>query len=268
MQEIYIFFVGIFTGLMGTLLGLGGGIFNVPILMFILKMNAHEAIALSLIGIVAKSIFTTSINFKSNFANFPLGLTLIPAAVIGSTIGGRIGLTSSEFVLTIIFALSLLVASVMVFLKRKEMPIEYREGHILNGISMEQGGSTCYTPINIMYGAIISLFAGFFGAMIGVGGGSVLVPVMKVINRIPMKAATSTSVFIMGFSSMLPSFLYYQKGILVPEQALFIIIGSCIGAGIGAKLLYIVNDKHIAKVFSVVLVFIAIIMIYKAFTTI
>lgn len=264
MLDIYILLVGILSGILGTLLGLGGGTFTIPILIFILKFDIHIAISLSLISIIAKSVLSSAINIKESYVNIPLGLMLTPSAIIGSTIGGRIGLVSSEMFLSLIFACTLLLTSGLVYLKRNPN-LFYTPNHYLSYQYYDENNLIEYTPKRLTLGVIICSLGGFLGGAAGLGGGGILVPVMKVINGIPMKAATATSIFIMGFASIPPTLLYYTKGILPPKYAIFIIMGSFIGAIIGNQLTKKIKDKYIAKIFSATLILIAISMFIKAF---
>lgn len=264
MQEIFILITGLFSGIIGTILGLGGGVFTVPILVLIMNMNIHQAISLSLVAIVAKSIFSSTTNLSRNYINVSLGILLIFPAVIGSSIGGRVGGQSSELFISIFFAGILLLASCLVYFNRKTSPIHYTEGHFLSTKYEEKGKIISYTPVHYLWAMGTASVAGFLGAMVGGGVGSILVPIMRLINKVPIKAAASTSVFITGFSVMAPTFFYYKKGVLIPEHAIAIIIGSYFGAMLGTRILTHIKDKHISKFFSVTLILIAMLMLYKA----
>lgn len=264
MIDIIIMLVGIFSGILGTLLGLGGGTFTLPILIFILKFDIHTAISLSLVGIITKSILSTAINIKANYINLPLGLILTPTAIVGSTIGGRLGLNSSSRVLSLTFAITLLSAALLIYIYRKPKSVYYKEKKF-NGQYIDKNSVVKYTPVLLICGIITSTVGGFLGGIVGIGGGGILVPIMRIINRIPMKAAATTSLFIMGFSAIPPALLYYSKNVLNPRYAIFIIIGSFIGAILGNVIIKKLNDKFISKMFSMVLLIIACSMIFNAF---
>lgn len=265
MFEIMILLIGMFSGALGTLLGLGGGGFAIPLLVFILHMDIHQAISLSLISVVAKSIFSTALSFKKNFVNIPLGLLLTAPALIGSAIGGSLGLVSSELLLSILFSGAMIFSGFLVFIHRNNAHIYYNPDDFLSGSYKERNILIQYTPIKTRLAMLVSSIAGFFGGIIGIGGGGILVPIMRVVNGIPIKAAASTSTFIMGFSSMIPAFLYYQKGVLVPSHGVFIIVGMFFGAIIGNGLLSKIKEQSISKIFFIALMLTALSMIVKLF---
>lgn len=263
MLSISLLLVGVFSGTLGTILGLGGGIFTLPILTLLLKLDFHTAISMSLAGIIAKSILSTAINIKNQLINVPLGLLLTPTAVIGSTIGGRLGLVSSDELLGISFSLVLVSMAILVYTRRHSNNIYYNPNGILNGTYKDQKAIVNYTPVRITWGIVICTIGGFLGGALGIGGGGLLVTAMKVINKIPIKIATATSLFVMGISSFPPTLIYFSRGILNPRNTIFMIVGAFTGTILGNLISKMLKDKNISKIFAVVLVINACLMIFN-----
>jgi uncharacterized protein len=83
-------FIGVCTGLLSGLMGVGGGIIAVPAMVFLMKLDQHRAHGTSLAVIVVTAT-ASAINYgRSGNVNVPLALELVVGTVIGSFIGARV----------------------------------------------------------------------------------------------------------------------------------------------------------------------------------
>ena len=100
--------------------------------------------------------------------------------------------------------------------------------------------------------------------MLGLGGGSVLVPIMVFICRIPIKIAIATSSFIINFSTV-PALLVYIQSIKIDiSTAMLLITGSYIGTYTGKFTLSKIKHKQLSWLFILIHFIIATTMIYSA----
>ena len=118
---IYCFVLGLLIGLVTSTLGIGGGIFMVPLLPIIFKMTLHEAVATSLFTIFLVTLFNTFIFHRQKAVRWPVGLWLgVPASVVAffiPTIAVRLPEVAIQFVLVV----ALFAMSVVTYHKRRAL---------------------------------------------------------------------------------------------------------------------------------------------------
>ncbi len=184
------------AGTIGAMLGLGGGVFLVPFLALIFKLPMHQAIATSILAVIATSSAGAAMNVERQTVNIRLGMVLEIATVAGAILGGLTANFLSARVLSQIFAsLLLLVSFLMIWRTRlnKEMEVPVMGGAFPSTYKDESTGSTVnYSARRIPFTLLVSLIAGNLSGLLGVGGGIFKVPAMNVVSGIPMKAATAT----------------------------------------------------------------------------
>ncbi len=135
---LYLIIIGILAGLVGSIIGIGGGVLIVPALTLILKVPIKYALGTSIICVMVTSLSTSSRFLRKNLVNIPLGLTL----EIPTTIGGIIGSFSVAFlnnkILFIIFASFTAAAGIFVYVKnrlsllQKKFPVNLKDNNSNN----------------------------------------------------------------------------------------------------------------------------------------
>ncbi|HLE56420.1 MAG TPA: sulfite exporter TauE/SafE family protein, partial [Rhodothermia bacterium] len=100
---LLIAFGGIVTGILGALFGIGGGIFLIPYLVLLLGVPMHQAIATSIVAVIATSSAAASVNVGRGFTNLRLGVLLETATTTGALLGGLTANVLSESVLSRLF---------------------------------------------------------------------------------------------------------------------------------------------------------------------
>lgn len=115
------------------------------------------------------------------------------------------------------------------------------------------GDDISYEVQNVGKGGLACVFAGMMSSMTGVGGGAIKVPVMNLIIHISMKAASSTSSYMIGITAFSGAITYFFSGHLDLPFTGAVAIGAFIGALAGTYLAKKMNTKHLRRYFSVVL---------------
>jgi len=114
---IILIIIGIFTGMLAGMLGIGGGLIVIPALMLIMGFSQHEAQGTSLammlppIGIVAAYYY-----YKAGHVDIKVALILSAAFIVGSTFGSKIAIGLSESVLKKIFSVFLILVALKMLL--------------------------------------------------------------------------------------------------------------------------------------------------------
>ncbi len=265
---------GVFIGLLGSALGVGGGIFMVPFLVLALKLPIHQAVAASLVAIVAASSAVAAVNVERGLANIRLGITLEVTTVLGSIAGALISSRIPGGTVQLLFALTLFPVSVMMFLKGRrslkksafQTPAAAGAASSLDSAFFDQaaGVQTRYRVKNIRPASFLSFFAGSLSGLLGIGGGVVQVPVMNLLCGVPMKAAAATSNFIIGVSAAASACIYFREGLIPIELTALIVAGVLLGSFLGIYALYKVRSEKLQLVFSALTLLVAVKMLVKA----
>ena len=251
------------AGLIGSLFGLGGGIIVVPVLTILYGMPAAEAAAVSLVAIVAISSTSASSLIKERVTNVRIGLVIEVAAVSGAVVGAVIALHVESWVIALCFACVLIYSAIYMFL-RHERIIPYdpsSDGKNFVYHDSKTNNDVPYSVKNLGTGSVGFALAGITSALSGVGGGSIKIPVMNVHMHIPMKAATATSSYVIGITAFGGAAVFLLSGLLDIEAAAFVVVGAFVGSLMGLRLLPKFNAGALRRYFSVLLLFLASVML-------
>src|SRR5262245_11338415 len=99
--------MGAATGIVGAMLGIGGGVFLVPLLTLVLDVPIRAAIAASLICVIATASASSTVNLEKGLVNLRLGLALEVATTIGGLMGGLAASLLTARQLFFLFAITL-----------------------------------------------------------------------------------------------------------------------------------------------------------------
>ncbi|MBS0652165.1 MAG: sulfite exporter TauE/SafE family protein [Verrucomicrobia bacterium] len=244
--------IGVVSGIMAGLLGIGGGLITVPSLFFlfsILKFPQaylmHLAIETSLAAMIFNSLSSTRAHNKKKGVMWPLFKKTVPGLVLG----GIIGAIGAEFIsstsLEIIFGLFLCFIGFLFF--RRIQP-HFKEHSV---------------PQNPVF-SLIFMGIGAFAVILGLGGGLFSVPTLTAF-RIPQKSAIGTSAAITCLMTIIGTVAFLILGletVQIPQSIGFInlpafmIIGfvSVFFAPVGVKWAHELPDQILRRVFGIVLI--------------
>ncbi len=213
--------IGVISGILGGILGLGGGVFLVPALVILFHLPMRIAVGTSLVGVIATSTGVAAATSPDITPNTSLALRLEIATTLGA-IGGSVlaGILSSNL-LSVIFGLMVIGTGAYTMVKPEHPGAQ--EGAITGKYEVHNW------PLGLGMGTI----AGSLAGMLGVGGGFIKVPVMYTIMGVPIRVATVTSHFMVGITAAASVFVYYARGDIHPLVTAPAALGMFIGAGIG-----------------------------------
>ncbi|MDD2804825.1 MAG: sulfite exporter TauE/SafE family protein [Elusimicrobiales bacterium] len=263
---------GVFIGLLGSSLGVGGGIFMVPFLVLALNIPIHQAVAASLAAIVATSSAVAAVNVERGLANIRLGITLEVTTAVGSIVGALVANKLPGDLMQLLFALMLFPVSALMFLKGRKgaapaaLPAAGQKTAFDSAFfDPAAGAHTPYAVKNMAPASAVSFFAGSLSGLLGIGGGIVQVPLMNLLCGVPMKAAAATSNFIIGVSAAASAYVYFRKGLVPLELTAVIVAGVLGGSFFGIYVLYKVKSEKLQLVFSVLTLLVAVKMLARSF---
>ena len=239
---------------MGSLLGLGGGVFIVPMLTLIFGLPMQTAIATSLVCVIATSSGAANLYVKSGLANIRLGMVLELGTTCGAIVGGLLAGVFSHQLLSFIFSLLLLYAIISMLTKKEKTECENTDS--------SKTGVPEYKIENYPLGIIGSFFAGNVSGLLGVGGGVIKVPLMYLGMKIPLKVATATSNFMIGVTAAASCFIYYFRGDLNLIVSAITVSGVFLGAMVGCRTLPYIKTYYLKRVFVLVLLYLSVKMMF------
>lgn len=259
---VYLLLGGFVAGTFGALLGLGGGVLLIPFLFLVLGVPMHQAIATSIVAVIATSSAGAAINLQRRIVNMRLGMMLEIGTVCGAILGGITANYLSAGILAKLFASLLLLVAILMIQRANQQnsgKVIYKNGPLAGSFIDDASGKTIvYTVKKIPAILGISFVAGNVSGLLGVGGGIFKVPAMHILGGIPMKAATATSNFMIGVTAAASAFIYFAHGHLNPfvasAAALGVLAGSMTGIYISRK----IHSGVLTWLFALVLIGISI----------
>jgi uncharacterized membrane protein YfcA len=252
---LLMFLVAIVAGLVGSMVGVGGGILVVPALTIAFGVPIEFAIGASIISTIATSSGSASAYVRDRIANIRIGMFLEIASVLGSIFGVIATLyfvrSGLSWIVFIIFGLVLFFSAYNVVqnarIERRGVsmvntkPDRLAERLNLRGEYEDKSLQTrvIYVATRVPAGFAIIFIAGVLSGLLGVGGGVLKVLGMDTMMRLPFKVSTTTSNFMIGVTATASTGILYVSGyinvILAAPVALGVVVGSLAGAKILAR---------------------------------
>ena len=268
MYSILLFFISIFAGFLGALLGIGGGIIVVPFITLVLGVDIRYAIAASLIAIVATSSGAAASFLKDHLTNLRLAVLLEVGTVCGAIIGFLLAKNINSSSLFLLFAFFLIFSAVTMFRKkedhRSEVDHPWSQKLKLAGQYTEKNGKIVFYKVaKVPLGLLMMLAAGVLSALLGIGSGMFKVMAMDGAMKLPMKVSSATSNFMIGVTATASAGAYFLRGDIHPEIACPVSVGIIFGSWVGAYFMPKMPAETIRKIFVVVLLVTAVQMLVK-----
>ena len=259
------------AAILGSMLGLGGGVFLVPIITLFFGVDEKIAIGASAVAVVTNSVVGSSVHLRSRFTNLRLAMLSQVTMAIGALAGASFAVDADPDLLNGAFGAVLLYAAVSMALRRQAAPPEpaadavdrLRLGAVYRDPATDQ--VVRYVPRRVAPGLAVGGVAGVVSGLLGVGGGVVQVPAMNLLMRVPVKAAVGTSSFMVGITSVATAFVFYADGKIDPTVVVPAIIGVFLGGQLGSRLTRRLRAQNLVALFVVILLYLGGSLLLKAF---
>ena len=246
--------LGLVVGFLSGLFGVGGGFLLTPLLMMI-GIPPTVATASDANQIVAASSSGTFAHWRLGNVDFKMGTILIVGGVLGGTVGVQLikvlrATGNADFVIKITYVVMLGIIGIYMFQEslRNLRPQKIQEfglrsvkktwfARICETMPFQIHFSKSGVTMSICMPILLGIMVGVLSAVMGVGGGFIMVPVMVYMLRMPMHVVVGTSLFLVLFTCINVTFMqsYYNHTVDL-MLALFLLVGSTTGAQIGARI--------------------------------
>lgn len=243
--------LGGMVGLLSGMFGVGGGFLMTPLLIFI-GVPPAVAVGTEANQVVAASVSGALAHWRRGNVDVRMGLVLLAGGLVGSSLGVWLftflrGIGQIDLVIAVAYVVFLgiigclmVVESVRAWFRSRNPAAPRRKPHYHNWthglpLKMRFRRSKLYISSLLPFG--IGVFVGVLAAIMGVGGGFVMVPAMIYLLGMPTSVVVGTSLFQIVFVTANVTFLQAVNNQTVDiVLALLLIAGSVVGAQVGARL--------------------------------
>ena len=264
--------VGSIIGFIMGLVGVGGGFLLTPIMMF-LGIPSPVAVASVANQLVAPSISGVLSHWKKGNVDFKMGTVLLVGGVFGSSIGvilfnylAKIG--QLDLVIRASYVIFLSLIGSMMFAESMRLILRKRRGKVtrgklhqhtwLHGLPFKTRFRKSKLYISIILPILIGVLVGVLAAIMGIGGGFIIVPAMIYLLGMPTSLVVGTSLFQIIFVAANTTILQASQNQTVDiVLATLLLLGSVAGVQIGAKFTNVLKGEHLRLILSTMIILVS-----------
>ena len=248
---------GFFIGILASMTGVGGGVFIVPILTIFYAVVVNSATGTSLTTIIFTAIASTLNYARQKRIYYKTGLILVTTTAPGAYIGAWLATIMEEHLLGLVFGVFLILVATRTIISEIRKKTQNKGQPVKTDTELIHSGKT------IAIGVGLGFFGGVASGLLGIGGGTLIVPIMAIALGMPIHYATATSMFTMIFTSISAVTKYYQSNLINFPVALTLAAGSIVGAQVGAYTSKKLSGRNLTLIFGIILIIAGINMIIK-----
>jgi uncharacterized protein len=266
----WLFLISVAAGFIGAMSGMGGGVVLIPA-MTLLGIDIKQAIAISMVSVIATSSGAASAYVRDRITNLKVGMFLEMFTILGALGGAAITLATGQNILFIVFGLVLLVSWGAMFLERHAPwhPAAHQDRISrwleLEGSYYDQPSrqTISYRAVRAALGGPLMFGAGVIAGMLGIGAGALKVLIHDLVMGLPPKVSTTTSNLIIGVTALAGTSVYLAAGIIDVGLVAPVILGILLGAYLGTKVLIRLTNQAVRWFFLVVLLVLGVEMLVR-----
>ncbi|MFZ1700764.1 MAG: sulfite exporter TauE/SafE family protein [Pyrinomonadaceae bacterium] len=249
-----LFLIGlILSAVIGLSLGLiggGGSILTVPILVYLLGIDPHEAVAMSLAVVGATSVLGSFLHWRRDNVDLSTGALFGISGIVGALLGSPLTKLVSAQTLLLIFGVLMLAVAVSMIWKRKHSVAE-----------------TLHKP-HPMRGIIAGFLVGVLTGFLGVGGGFLIVPALVFFGGLDIKKAIGTSLFVIFLNCAAGLIGHLSRSPFDWRIAAGVTTLAVGGAVIGTLLSSRIAPRRLQSMFAVLILGVAVFLVVKNYSVI
>ena len=264
--------IGAFLGLIMGLVGVGGGFLLTPLMMF-LGIPPPVAVASVANQLVAPSVSGVLSHWKRSNVDFKMGTVLLLGGVVGSSIGvilfnflGKIG--QLDFVIKSSYVIFLTLIGTLMFSESLRLILRTRKGKVtrgklhqhnwLHGLPFKIRFRKSKLYISILLPILIGVIVGILAALMGIGGGFIIVPAMIYLLGMPTSLVVGTSLFQIIFVAANTTILQASQNQTVDiVLATILLLGSVIGVQLGSRFTNILRGEYLRLILSSIIILVS-----------
>jgi uncharacterized protein len=231
--------IGLAAGSFGGLIGLGGGLIMIPLMVGILKLGQRQAHGTSLVALVFTGL-SGAVSYALNGSiDLIAALCLASTAMLTARAGARYCHVLPEWKLKKYFGAFLIFCAILLVLKPY--------------ISISATVAPLYFQIGVFL--ITGIFTGFLSGMMGVGGGTIMVPAMVLLACFSQHLAQGTSLLVMVPVGSVGAFTHFRLGNVATGILFGLVPGIILGAFLGGHFAHFIPDTPLRLAFIAAITF-------------
>ncbi|NLI14383.1 sulfite exporter TauE/SafE family protein [Pelotomaculum propionicicum] len=232
------FFIGLAAGFFGGLFGLGGGVVMIPLMVGILKISQHKAHGTSLVALIFTGIVGTITYAFRGSVDIMASVLLASTAIFTSRAGARFAHALPEWKLKRYFGGFMILVTLMLLLKPYLTSID--------------GSLTGWVKVVVLL--FTGVFTGFLSGMMGVGGGTIMVPSMVLLVGLTQHTAQGSSLLAMIPAGGVGAYTHWRLGNVNAGILTGLIPGILVGTYLGGSFAYFLSEGVLRLLFAAMLI--------------
>ena len=242
--------LGGFVGVLSGMFGVGGGFLMTPLLFFI-GIPPAVAVATEANQIVASSFSGALAHLKRRTVDLKMGVVLLAGGLAGAALGVQIfnalkAIGQVELLVRLCYVAFLGTIGGLMFVEslkairrsRTGRPAQRsRKSQLVNALPFKVKFRTSGIYISVIPPVAVGILVGVLAAIMGVGGGFIMVPAMIYVLGMPTKVVVGTSLFqimfVTGFTTLLHATTNYTVDVVL---AVLLLVGGVVGAQVGTRI--------------------------------
>ncbi len=232
------FLIGTLSGLFGGLVGLGGGVVMIPLMVGVLRLTQHQAHGTSLVALVFTGIAGAATYALKGTVDLTASLLIAATAMVTARAGAHFAHSLPEWKLKRSFGGFLIFVSLLMLAKP----------YLPHAIGMDAG----WPKIIVLL--LTGAFTGFLSGMMGVGGGTIMVPAMVLLAGFNQHLAQGSSLLAMVPAGAVGAYTHGRLGNVKTGLLPGLIPGILIGTWLGSTLALRLPESTLRVVFAAVLI--------------
>lgn len=241
--------LGGIVGILSGMFGVGGGFLMTPLLFFI-GIPPAVAVATGANQIVASSISGVLAHFRRRTVDLKMGSVLLIGGLVGAALGVMLfnylkSLGQVDLLVRLCYVVFLGIIGSLMFIEslnalrksHKNIRTKRKKHNWVHGLPFKMRFRVSGLYISVIPPLVTGLCVGVLAAIMGVGGGFIMVPAMIYLMGMPTKVVVGTSlfqiIFVAAFTTLLHAITNYTVDL---PLALFLLIGGVVGAQFGTRI--------------------------------
>jgi uncharacterized protein len=247
--------LGMWIGAVLGLTGAGGGILAVPALVFGMGWSMQQAAPVALIAVVAGAAIGAVEGLQRKLVRYRAAMLMATVGALLTPLGYRVAQVLPQRWLTALFAVVMLVVALRLI--RTGHETIHQHARKLGSVNAETGRFDWNLPTAMLLAAI-GAFTGFMTGLLGVGGGFVMVPMLRRFTNVSMHGIVATSLLVIALVGTAGVLTALHHGGLASTQVALLFAGAtAVGMLVGRLLARHLSERHVQYGFATILVLVA-----------
>jgi uncharacterized protein len=260
-----VFVLGILIGAIMGLTGAGGGILAVPVLVAGMHWSMQQAAPVALMAVAAGAAVGAMDGFKHGLVRYKAACLMAICGVPVTRLGQHWAHLMPQFILMGVFASLMLAVSWRFYKQSQQTHLNFEDDALRLAFINSETSKFVWTPIAALILAGIGMMTGLMTGLLGVGGGFLIVPLMRRFTHLAVPSIVATSLFVIalvGSGGVVNALL---AGAELPLMETSSFVGAMVtGMLIGRKVSRRLQPWQIQRGFAFLLFLVSAFMLFKA----